>query len=92
MSLILDALRKSEAERRRGELPALALELPPVHARATPTRAAWLLLPAVLLGAAATFWFVQRETQALPATPLPPVAQRSRISIKCGWHRHSTRA
>ena len=29
MSLILEALRKSEAERRRGEMPDLRAELPP---------------------------------------------------------------
>jgi len=32
MSLILEALRKSEAERRRGEAPGLRVELPPVPA------------------------------------------------------------
>ena len=39
MSLILEALRKSEAERRRGSTPDVAMELPPVavaRARATP--------------------------------------------------------
>ena len=30
MSLILEALRKSEAERRRGQAPDLYAELPPV--------------------------------------------------------------
>jgi general secretion pathway protein B len=33
MSLILEALRKSEAERRRGESPDLRTELPPVASR-----------------------------------------------------------
>ncbi|GAA5011488.1 hypothetical protein FNZ56_00470 [Pseudoluteimonas lycopersici] len=33
MSLILEALRKSEAERRRGEMPDLRAELPPPAAR-----------------------------------------------------------
>ena len=32
MSLILEALRKSEAERRRGSTPDVAMELPPVPA------------------------------------------------------------
>ena len=35
MSLILEALRKSEAERRRGQVPGLHAELPPA---ARPTR------------------------------------------------------
>lgn len=56
MSLILDALRKSEAERRRGQLPALALELPPAPARRTPSRAWWLALPAALILAAAVYF------------------------------------
>lgn len=45
MSLILDALRKSEAQRRRGQLPALSLELPPATPRTSPTRAWWIALP-----------------------------------------------
>ena len=63
MSLILEALRKSEAERRRGSAPDVAMELPPVsaaRARATP---AWLL-PAILLGVIAllaTWWWSQRD-------------------------------
>ena len=66
MSLILEALRKSEAERRRGSAPDVAMELPPVavaRARATP---AWLL-PAVLLGAIAllaAWWWSQRDADA----------------------------
>jgi general secretion pathway protein B len=46
MSLILEALRKSEAERHRGRLPALASELPPAPApRMTPALPprVWLL-------------------------------------------------
>ncbi len=63
MSLILEALRKSEAERRRGSTPDVAMELPPAlmpRARATP---AWLL-PAVVIGALAllvAWWWSQRN-------------------------------
>src|SRR6188768_1872032 len=39
MSLILDALRKSEAERRRGQAPSLYADTP---APSTPLRPAWL--------------------------------------------------
>ncbi|GGK10557.1 general secretion pathway protein GspB [Luteimonas terricola] len=51
MSLILEALRKSEAERRRGEAPGLRVELPPV---AVPKRSAvpawaWIAGAAVVL-------------------------------------------
>jgi general secretion pathway protein B len=48
MSLILDALRKSEAERRRGQAPSLYSATPVPTTRARP---AWLrLLPVVALG------------------------------------------
>ena len=74
MSLILDALRKSEAERRRGELPALALELPPAQARASRHRAAWLAVPLLLLvAAAAVFWATQRAPTTSPSPDAPPV-------------------
>lgn len=89
MSLILEALRKSEAERRRGSTPDVAMELPPVpaaRARATPS---WVL-PAsaiAIVGLLAGAWWSQRETSSdamtQPAatavaepvidTPAPPV-------------------
>lgn len=79
MSLILEALRKSEAERRRGELPALALELPPAHARTSHQRAAWLAVPLLLVFVAAmVFWSMQRSTTtALPPLPDAPAAVAS---------------
>lgn len=81
MSLILDALRKSEAERRRGQVPDLHAELPP---RAPATAAAsrgwvwWLvgsLLVLAIAGAFAMRWR-QREPGSvaapLVARPAPP--------------------
>jgi general secretion pathway protein B len=59
MSLILDALRKSEAERRRGRMPDLHAELPPiVHATAQRKRAWpwWFVGLAVAVAAAALAW------------------------------------
>jgi general secretion pathway protein B len=75
MSLILEALRKSEAERRRGSTPDVAMELPPVPAprvRATPT---WVLpVSAIaivaLLGG---WWWSQRD--AAGADAAPPVVE-----------------
>jgi len=71
MSLILEALRKSEAERRRGNTPDVAMELPPAPLRtrnATPT---WLW--PVLLGAIAVvalaWWFAGRRDDAQPIAP-----------------------
>ena len=58
MSLILEALRKSEAERRRGHMPDLHAELPPVPARAaTATPWRWrVALAAAALLALAAWW------------------------------------
>lgn len=59
MSLILDALRKSEAERRRGQMPDLRAELPPPIRATGPSRRAWPLwfaASAVLVAAATLAW------------------------------------
>ncbi|MDE2407168.1 MAG: general secretion pathway protein GspB [Xanthomonadaceae bacterium] len=48
MSLILEALRKSEAERRRDNTPDVALELPPAPTRTSHRPPAWLLPMALL--------------------------------------------
>jgi general secretion pathway protein B len=54
MSLILEALKKSEAERRLGETPGLST-LPVWKPRARASRAWWFLIPAVAIAAAA-YW------------------------------------
>ena len=59
MSLILEALRKSEAERRRGEAPDLRVELPPVAVSRRRALPAWALIAGavlVLLVAVAVLW------------------------------------
>jgi len=58
MSLILEALRKSEAERRRGRMPDLHAELPPLAApRAAPPPAwRWLAGSGVLVALALAVW------------------------------------
>ncbi|WP_240099029.1 general secretion pathway protein GspB [Thermomonas flagellata] len=71
MSLILEALRKSEAERRRGQAPDLAQELPPAPAQPPllARRGAWLaaaLLLAIVAGLALWRW---RMPPAAPAMP-----------------------
>ena len=71
MSLILEALRKSEAERRRGNTPDVAMELPPAPLRTRSTTPAWLW-PVVLLAlavAALAWWLATRVEVAEPATP-----------------------
>ncbi|QIL21175.1 general secretion pathway protein GspB [Thermomonas sp. HDW16] len=82
MSLILEALRKSEAERRRGSTPDVAMELPPVQAQRARATPEWLL-PAVVLGAfvlLAAWWWSQRSTDA--ATNPEPVATSSRAEAR----------
>jgi general secretion pathway protein B len=71
MSLILEALRKSEAERRRGEMPDLRAELPPPAA--APRRQVHTALPWVVAVAAiglATLWLLHPWSR--DRTP-PPV-------------------
>jgi general secretion pathway protein B len=63
MSLILEALRKSEAERRRGRAPDLHAELPPAHARSRRMPPPWLWIAAtiVLLLVAMLLWMRGRD-------------------------------
>jgi general secretion pathway protein B len=74
MSLILEALRKSEAERRRGQAPDLRTELPPVappRPHALP-RWSWAVLALTLLALA---WLLLARPWSAPANDgLPPPA------------------
>lgn len=69
MSLILEALRKSEAERRRGLAPDVAMELPPTLATRPRTPQAWLL-PVLVVAALLVLagWWTRRD----PAKAAPP--------------------
>lgn len=80
MSLILEALRKSEAERRRGESPDLYAELPPL-ARAAPrsTPSGWWLALAAVAVIAGLVWWLSRSPTAEPvANTAGEVASRER--------------
>lgn len=82
MSLILDALRKSEAQRRRGQLPALSLELPPAPPRTSPARAWWIALPIGIALAAIAIWFIRPNDEPTPAEPTPaPVLEASQPAV-----------
>ncbi|GAB2609876.1 general secretion pathway protein GspB [Novilysobacter erysipheiresistens] len=78
MSLILEALRKSEAERRRGQVPGLHAELPPASRPARPRRAhwPWLAATAVIAVVAAT-WLLRNEW-----APAPPADEPARVSTE----------
>lgn len=80
MSLILEALRKSEAQRRRGQTPDLHAELPPVlvQRRAPIPAWAWLLLASAILLLA--IWLTRApgpaRTASLQATEAGTTADR----------------
>ncbi|HEY5803709.1 MAG TPA: general secretion pathway protein GspB [Lysobacter sp.] len=59
MSLILDALRKSEAERRRGQAPDLYAELPPLVSRVATRRPAWPWWLVAGLALLAALWMLR---------------------------------
>src|SRR5690606_30389551 len=73
MSLILEALRKPEAERRRRSAHDVALELPPAAVERARSVPAWLLpaLVAIAIAILVAIWWSQRGP-ATPATTAPP--------------------
>ena len=84
MSLILDALRKSEAERRRGQAPSLYSHSPPLGTRREPPWKTLLPVAAGVLAllAATVFWLRRDEApvtkeelveQAEAPSPVPPL-------------------
>lgn len=81
MSLILEALRKSEAERRRGNTPDVAMELPPVTQHARSATPAWLwptLLAACALAASA--WWLAGRGDAVDAVETPAVEASTAVT------------
>ena len=87
MSLILEALRKSEAERRRGEMPDLRAELPPPVAarRASLQRALPWIVAIAAVGIAALLllhpWSRDTTTASIasPAATMPAPAETVRL-------------
>ncbi len=70
MSLILEALRKSEAERRRGQVPDLHAELPPTAPPVRSARPAWpwlALALALAVGAVVAMAWLARGVWPAPA-------------------------
>lgn len=71
MSVILDALRKSEAERQRGRAPGLFVEqvAPPSRRRRRP---AWIfVLPALLAAGIVAGWFLRPQTNGATVAAMP---------------------
>jgi len=77
MSFILDALKKSEADRRRGEVPRLQNEPFSPPPRRRPLWPLLLTLALLLNGAVLGWWLLSREEQPAPVAAAPagdPVA------------------
>jgi general secretion pathway protein B len=71
MSLILEALRKSEAERQVGRAPGLMT--PMATPRRRSTAPLWMLAAALLVAGAGAGWWFGRPTTPDPAPALQPV-------------------
>lgn len=97
MSLILDALRKSEAERRRGQMPDLHAELPPPVRATVPSRRrwpAWFAAIAAVLAIAlgGSLWMSRKapapdapagvaKTEPVATSPVAPLPSRSSMPV-----------
>ena len=88
MSYILDALRRAESERQRGQVPGIGAAPLPVSqtADATGSRGWRWIVPVLLLLAAAgamLWWLQQPPALPLPARPLPPpVLQQAPVALQ----------
>lgn len=82
MSLILEALRKSEAERRRGLPPDLHAELPPAPARRAHVMPVWGWLVAAAAVCALALWLLVRAPPApqVVAQPQPDPAPAAPVA------------
>lgn len=82
MSLILDALKKSEAERQRGKTPSLLSPLPAIPG---PTKAnirpvlPWMIVILLLVAMLVIGFFHVKEKAAAPAVSMPVVLQAARV-------------
>jgi general secretion pathway protein B len=78
MSLILEALKKSEQQRKLGEAPTLGS---PVVSTRRRQRALPVLLALIVLGVGAGWW-LSRQPGEPPATPAPPIAAEETVPGK----------
>jgi len=69
MSLILEALRKSEAERRRGAAPSLYAEMPPAPTSASRLDSRWPMWMGLAALLPVALWLAYGAISPKPATP-----------------------
>lgn len=82
MSLILEALRKSEAERRRGQTPDLFAELPPAAHRHGRALAPWHWVLLAVAACAALAWLTRDRWLASTAPATAPVADTTVSAVQ----------
>lgn len=85
MSLILEALRKSEAERRRGQSPDLYAELPPVARMQRQPLPIWLWLVIVVAALAMVLWLLY----SLRQPPAPAAIATTASDLAAGDIGHT---
>jgi general secretion pathway protein B len=81
MSLILEALKKSEQQRRLGEAPTLGS---PVVATRRRSSALPVLAALIVIAAGAGWWLTRPPAQPPAATPAPPLAAEKAAPAKPG--------
>jgi len=80
MSLILEALKKSEQQRRLGEAPTLGSPVVSTRRR----RSALPVLAVLIVIGVAAGWWLSRQPAQPPATPAPPVTAEKTLPGKPG--------
>ncbi|MFT3931243.1 MAG: general secretion pathway protein GspB [Spongiibacteraceae bacterium] len=86
MSLILEALKKSEQQRQREKAPSLQSIHQPTHIVSKPARPSWWLLAVVVVSANIAilgYWFWRQQNTVLPtAQPAPAVSTAQPPSVE----------
>lgn len=85
MSYILDALRRAESERQRGQLPGLGAVPTPAAGLAAgdklrPMGWGWVLMLVLLMGAAALGWWWRASASREPAAPVAAVPAAAQVA------------
>jgi general secretion pathway protein B len=80
MSLILEALRKSEAERRRGDTPNVHTELPPTPLQRQARIPAWSWVLLAIVGMSLGWWMATDRTSPSPMAATQAAAASTNVN------------